>query len=80
MLRPIGGGGRSGEGGDGTFRPFISAASFTSVALRSAIKSDMSASKSLSSSSWRDSFRSVKPMEKLTSLWVLGRDAGGTVS
>lgn len=54
-LRPLGGGGRSVGGGDGTFRPSISAASFSSVALRSATRSAMSASKSLSSSSWRDS-------------------------
>lgn len=50
-----GGGGRSGGAGDGTFKSFMSAASFCSVALRSATKSAMSASKSLSSSSWRDS-------------------------
>lgn len=59
-LRPVGGGGsRSGEGGVGTFRPSICAASFSSVALRSATKSAMSASRSQSSSSLRDSFRSV---------------------
>lgn len=51
----LGGGGRSGVAGDGTFKSFMSAASFCSVALRSATKSAMSASKSLSSSSWRDS-------------------------
>lgn len=55
VLRPLGGGGRSGGGGDGTFRSCISAASFCSVALRSAIKSAMRASRSLSSNSWRDS-------------------------
>lgn len=55
LLRPWGGGGRSCEGGDGTFRPCISAASFSSVALRSATKSAMSASRSFSSSSLRDS-------------------------
>ncbi len=55
VLRPWGGGGRSDEGGDGTFRSSISAASFCSVALRSATKSAMRASKSLSSSSLRDS-------------------------
>lgn len=55
VLRPSGGGGRSDGGGDGTFRPCISAASFSSVALRSATRSAISASKSLSSSSWRDS-------------------------
>lgn len=55
VLRPLGGGGKSDWGGDGTFRPSISAASFSSVALRSATKSAMSASKSLSSSSWSDS-------------------------
>lgn len=53
--RPVGGGGRSGLGGDITFRSWISAASFSSVALRSATKSAISASKSLSSSSLRDS-------------------------
>lgn len=55
VFRPIGGGGRSDGGGDGTFRPSISAASFSSVALRSATRSAMRASKSLSSSSLRDS-------------------------
>lgn len=55
VSKSLGGGGRSCGAGDGTFRSSISAASFCSVALRSAIKSDMSASKSLSSSSWRDS-------------------------
>lgn len=53
--RPTGGGGRSDGGGDGTFKSFISAASFCSVAFKSATKSAMSASRSLSSSSWRDS-------------------------
>lgn len=52
--KPIGGG-RSDGGGDGIFRSCISAASFCSVALISATKSAMSASRSLSSSSWRDS-------------------------
>ena len=57
VLGPVGsgGGGRSAVVGDGVFRPCISAASFSSVALRSATKSAMRASKSLSSSSWRDS-------------------------
>lgn len=55
VFRPLGGGGKSGGGGDGVLRCFISAASFCSVALRSATKSAMSASKSLSSSSCRDS-------------------------
>lgn len=52
--RPIGGGGRS-DGGGGTIISCIPAASFCSVAFRSATKSAMSASRSLSSSSWRDS-------------------------
>lgn len=51
----LGGRDTSGGGSDGTLRLSISAASFSSVALRSATKSAMSASKSLSSSSWRDS-------------------------
>lgn len=51
VFSPLGGGGKSGGGGDGVLRSFISAASFCSVALRSATKSAMSASKSLSSSS-----------------------------
>lgn len=55
VVRPLGGGGRPDGGGDGAFRPCISAASFSSVALRSATRSAMSASKSVSSSSWRDS-------------------------
>lgn len=55
VLRSVGGGGKSDGGGDGTFRPCISAASFSSVALRSATKSAMSASRSVSSSSLRDS-------------------------
>lgn len=53
--RPVGAGGRSCLGGDSTFRSLMSAASFSSVALRSATKSAISASKSLSSSSLRDS-------------------------
>lgn len=48
-------GGRSGVGGGGTFSSSLSAASFCSVALRSAIRSAMRASRSLSSSSCRDS-------------------------
>lgn len=44
-----------GGGGDGTFKLCISAASFSSVALRSATRSAMRASRSLSSSSLRDS-------------------------
>lgn len=55
MLRPLGGGGKSGWDADGAFKHSISVANFSSVALRSAIKSAMSASKSLPSSSWRDS-------------------------
>lgn len=55
VLGPLGGGGRSGGGGDGNFRPCLSAASFSSVASRSATRSAMRASRSLSSSSWRDS-------------------------
>lgn len=51
VFRPLGGGGKSDGGGEGVLRSFISAASFCSVALRSATKSAMSASKSLSSSS-----------------------------
>ncbi|TNN57161.1 hypothetical protein EYF80_032591 [Liparis tanakae] len=54
-LRPPGGGCRFGGGGDGSFRSSICAASFSSVALRSAIRSAMSASRSVSSSSLRDS-------------------------
>lgn len=69
-LRPLGGGGKSDGGGDGTFRPSISAASFSSVALRSATKSAMSASKSLSSSSWRDSGVRRKPV------YLLRTDSG----
>lgn len=54
-------GGRSGcGGGGGTFRSSISAASFCSVALRSATRSAMRASRSLSSSSCRDSGRDEK--------------------
>lgn len=55
VLRPLGGGGKSGGGSDGTFRTSFCAANFSSVALRSATKSAMSASKSQSSSSLRDS-------------------------
>lgn len=51
VFRPLGGDGKSGGGGDGVLRSLISAASFCSVALRSATKSAISASKSLSSSS-----------------------------
>ena len=57
VLRPLGGrpgGDRPGGGGDGAFRPSISAASFSSEALRSATRSAMRASRSVSSSSWRD--------------------------
>lgn len=53
-LSPLGGGGWSDEDDGGTSRPCISAASFSSVALRSATRSAMRASKSLSSSSFRD--------------------------
>lgn len=55
VLRTLGGGGRSGGGGDGSSRPRISAAIFSSVALRSATRSAMSASRSLSSSACKDS-------------------------
>lgn len=54
-LSPCGAGGRSGCGALASFCPPSSAASFSSVSLRSAIKSAISASKSFSSNSFRDS-------------------------
>lgn len=48
-------GGRAGVGGEGNFGSSFSTANFSSVALRSAIRSAMRASRSLSSSSCRDS-------------------------
>lgn len=52
VLRPCGGAGRSDGGGGGdTIRSSICAASFSSVAFRSATRSAMRASRSLSSSS-----------------------------
>lgn len=51
--RPLGGGSRFDED-DGAFRPCISASSFFSVSLRSATRSAIRASKSLSSRSCRD--------------------------
>lgn len=51
-IRPFGGGGRSGGGG--ASRLCNSAASFSSVAFRSAIRSDIRSSRSLSSSSLRE--------------------------
>lgn len=59
-LRPLDGGGSSDEGFGGTSRPCISAASFSSVALRSATRSAMRASKSLSSKSFRDACKKKK--------------------
>lgn len=53
-------GGRAGVGGEGAFSSSFSATSLSSVALRSAIRSAMRVSRSLSSSSCRDSKKKTK--------------------
>lgn len=58
-------GGRSGVGGGCTFSSSLSVASFSSVASRSAIRSAMRASRSLSSSSCRDSNNKKKDGSRL---------------
>lgn len=58
-------GGRAGVAGEGTFGSSLSAVSFCSVASRSAIRSAMRESRSLSSSSCRDS-KTEKKQNKYT--------------